>query len=241
MKLERARAFLRARFTREGTVGLYLTVGFLACAAVVLVFGTLARFVFHEEGIPLDREVTLAIRELHSPGHDRFLRAVTNLGDFAVLLPATIIVTAALVWKGHRVSAVLFAGSVAGGLLLNLLLKWSFQRPRPDLWPPLVIERTFSFPSGHTAMAMVFYGGAAAVVFHLSRSRRVQLASFLAASAIIAAVAVSRVYLGAHWATDVMGGLLVGLFWVTVCATGTEFFARRRAARGAGEPVDFSR
>jgi undecaprenyl-diphosphatase len=238
MKAERVRAFLRARFTREGTVGLYLTLGFLACAAVVVLFGTLASFVFQAEGIPLDRQVTLAIRELHAPGHDRFLRAVTTLGDFVVLLPATVLVTAALSWRGHRVSAVLFAGSVVGGFLLNLLLKWTFERSRPDLWPPLVIEHTYSFPSGHTAMGTVFYGGVAAVVFHLSRRRKIPLAAFLAASAIIAAVAVSRVYLGAHWATDVAGGLLVGLFWVTVCVTGTEFFARRRKVEGGRREVN---
>jgi membrane-associated phospholipid phosphatase len=224
----RVRAFLRARFTREGTVGLFLTVGFLFCALLIVLFGTLAGFVFREEGVPLDREITIAIRKLHAPGQDRVLTAVTMLGDAAVLLPATVIVTAVLLRRGHGVSALLFAGSVTGGFLLNSLLKLSFERPRPELWPPLVIEHTFSFPSGHTAMATAFYGGAAAVVFHLSRNRRLRLASFLAAAAIIVAVAVSRVYLGAHWATDVVAGLLVGLFWVTVCATGTEFFARRR-------------
>lgn len=230
----RARSFLRARFSREGTVGLYLTAGFVASAFVVLLFGSLAGFVSGPEGYALDRHVTLAVRRWHTPGHDRLLRDITALGDFLVLLPATLAVTAALAWKGHRVSARLFAGSVAGGFLLNSLLKWSFERVRPDLWPPLVTEHTFSFPSGHTSMATVFYGGVVAVVFHLTPSARPRLACFLGAAALIAAVAVSRVYLGAHWLTDVVGGLLVGLFWVILCATGTEFLARRQALRQPG-------
>lgn len=233
MTLVGARAFLRARFSREGSVGLYLTAGFLASAALVLFFGSLARLVFGVENFTLDRDVTLAVRRWHSPAHDRLLRDITALGDFAVLLPATVAVVGALSWKGHRVSAVLFGGSVAGGLALNSLLKWSFARARPDLWPPLVTERTYSFPSGHTAMATVFYGGVVAVVFHLTPRARPRLACFLGAAAIITAVAVSRVYLGAHWLTDVVGGLLVGLFWITVCATGTEFLARRRAVPAA--------
>jgi membrane-associated phospholipid phosphatase len=85
-------------------------------------------------------------------------------------------------------------------------------------------------------MATVFYGGASAVVFHLSRRVGYRLASFLAAAAIITAVAISRVYLGAHWLTDVLGGILVGVFWVSVCATGTEYFARRRALRAGPAP-----
>lgn len=236
MTLAGIRTFLRARFTREGTVGLYLTIGFLACAAVVVLFGTLTRFVFHAEGYDVDRWVTLAVRKFHAPGQDRVLGAITTLGDVWVLAPAMALVTVMLLRKGHRVSAVLFAGSVLGGFLLNILLKWTFGRPRPDLWPPLVTEHTFAFPSGHAAMATVFYGGASAVVFHLSRRPGYRLASFLAAAAIITAVAISRVYLGAHWLTDVLGGILVGIFWVSVCATGTEYFARRRALRAPAPP-----
>ncbi|MBC8646466.1 MAG: phosphatase PAP2 family protein [Thermoanaerobaculia bacterium] len=231
------RSFLRARLTREGTVGLYLTVGFVVCAAAVVLFGTLARFVFHAEGSDLDRLVTVAIRKFHAPGQDRVLRAITALGDVWVLAPAMALVTWLLVRKAHRVSAVLFAGSVVGGFLLNVLLKWTFERARPDLWPPLVTEHTFAFPSGHAAMSTVFYGGAAAVVFHLSRRPNVRLASFLAAAAIITAVAISRVYLGAHWLTDVLAGILVGVFWIAVCATGTEYFARRRALRAGPAPT----
>jgi membrane-associated phospholipid phosphatase len=236
--LQRLRAFLRARITREGAVGLYLTIGFLLCAAIVVVFGTLARFVFRAEGSMLDRAVTLTVQGWHTPGLDWLLRAVTTLGSHLLVIPATVAVTSALLAKRHRVSAVLFAGSVLGGFGLNSLLKWSFGRERPNLWPALVIEHTYSFPSGHTTIATAFFGGAVAVVFHLTRNRRLRLASLLVAAVVISGVAFSRVYLGAHWLTDVAGGLLVGLFWVTVCATGTEFFARRAPRPPAADSVN---
>jgi len=223
------RAFLRARFTREGAVGLYVTAGFFACALVVALFAILADAVFGVHGkTSLDREVTLAIEGFHSPARDRAGRAVPLLGDHRFLLPATFAVVAALVLFQRRVSAVLFFGAVIGGWLLETLLKIVYHRARPDLWPALATEKTFSFPSGHATMSTLFYGAAAALVLHLSRNRAPRYAALALATAIILAVSYTRIYLGAHWTTDVAGGILVGLFWVSVCATGTEYLARRK-------------
>ena len=223
------RSFLRARFTREGAVGLYLTVGFFACAVVVVIFAVLADAVFDVHGkTVLDREVTLAIEGLHSPARDRAARAVSFLGDHRFLLPATLAVTAALFLGGRRVSALLFFGVVIGGWLLETLLKIIYHRARPDLWPALAMEKTYSFPSGHATMSTLFYGAAAALVLHLSRNRSLRGAALALATLVILSVSYTRIYLGAHWTSDVGAGILVGLFWVSVCATGTEYLARRK-------------
>jgi membrane-associated phospholipid phosphatase len=225
----RWRAFLRARFTREGAVGLYLTVGFLACLSLVVLFAALADSIVDLHGqTPLDQQVTGAIEEFHSPARDRAASTVTILGGQSFLLPATVVVVAVLALRGRRVSALLFAGVVVGGLLLEVALKIVYHRARPSLWPALVTERTYSFPSGHATMATLFYGGVAAVVLHLSRSQAVRGAALAIATLVILGVACSRVYLGAHWTTDVVAGILIGLFWVVVCATGTEYLARRK-------------
>lgn len=234
-KNERVTPFRRL-FTRVEALGLYLVSGFLVCAVVVLLFGFLAREVFRTPDTrAFDREVTLAIRELQSPGNDRIARIVTFFGGHLFVLPATLLVTAALWRKHHWASALLFAGSVVGGFGLNALLKIGFARERPDLWPALVSEITYSFPSGHATMATVFFGGAAAVVLHLSRRPLVRVAALVLATTAILMVAASRVYLGAHWTTDVAGGVLVGLFWVSVCSTGTEYVSRRIARSVPGE------
>jgi undecaprenyl-diphosphatase len=231
----RLRAFLRSRFSREETLGLYLTVGFLVCAALVVSFGLLAGEVFEQEsGLrPIDRWMTTEARTLQTPASDALARAVTSLGDAKFLAVACLATVLVLYHQKHRVAALLFAGSVVGGWLLETLLKISFHRSRPDLWPALVTERTASFPSGHATMATVFFGGIAALVFHLSPSRPLRAASVAGAAVVVFAVGATRIYLGAHWVTDVVAGFLVGLFWVVVCATGTEYLVKRRPPRHA--------
>ena len=226
------RAFLRARFSREGAVGLYLTVGFFACAVVVVIFALLADAVFDVHGkTALDRDVTLAIESFHAPARDRVARAVSFLGDHRFLLPATLAVTAALAAAGRRVGALLFFAVVIGGWLLETLLKIVYHRARPDLWPALATEKTFSFPSGHATMSTLFYGAVATLALHLSRHRVLRGAVLAASTLIVLSVCYTRIYLGAHWVTDVAAGILVGLFWVCVAATGTEYLARRRLSR----------
>lgn len=228
---------LRSLLTRVEALGLYLVAGFLVCAVVVFLFGFLAREVFRTADTrAFDREVTLAVRELQSPSNDRIARIVTFFGSHIFIIPATLLMTLLLRWKGHWVSALLFAGSVSGGFALNALLKIAFARQRPDLWPALVAEITYSFPSGHATMATVFYGGLAAVVLHLSQNPAVRRGTLVLATTAILMVAASRVYLGAHWTTDVTGGILLGLFWVSVCSTGTRYVTERLAARIPVQP-----
>jgi undecaprenyl-diphosphatase len=225
---ENLRKFLRRRFTREGALGLYLTVGFFASALLIVLLSLLLDEVFEiGSPLPLDRAVTMAVRDLQTPALDRFFRNVTNLGDFRFLTPATLVISAILMWKHRRVSGLLYASAVVGGFLLETLMKITLRRHRPDLWPALVTEKTFSFPSGHATMSTLFFGGAVAVVFHLTKRRAPRIAALVGASIGIFLVAFSRVYLGAHWTTDVAAGVLLGLFWVVLCATGTEYLARR--------------
>lgn len=232
------RRFLRRRFSREGALGLYMTVGLVVCAAVVVVLTILAHEVFEVSGPGrLDRAVTLAMRDLRSPGLDRAMLVVTRLGDYRFLIPMALLASALFAWSHRRVSALLFLGSVLGGFLLESLMKITFHRDRPDLWPALVTEKSYSFPSGHATMTTLFFGACVAIVFHVTRRAGYRITALVAGAVMPAAVGFSRIYLGAHWLTDVCAGMLLGLFWVAVCATGTQYLARRPGpapARGTG-------
>jgi len=223
---------LRHLWTRLERVGLSLLAGFFVCAVIVIAFGFLAREVFSTARAgPLDREITISIRALHAPPLDRAARALTFFGGHLFLIPATILVALGLKSRGHWISALLFTGSVVGGFGLNSLLKISFQRARPDLWQALVAEHTYSFPSGHAAMSTVFYGGLAAVALHLSKRPVVRVTAIVLAAIAAVTISATRIYLGAHWTTDVVAGMLVGLFWVIVAAVATEHVTRRAAGK----------
>jgi len=221
------RRFVRRRFSREETVGLYFTLSFLSCAALVVAFGVLAHEVM-EAGPQQAFDVLVGgfLAGARSQGLTRVMRAVTFLGDWRFLIPGTGAVVAGFLMRKHRVSAILFGGSVVGGMGLCSTLKISFARARPELWPALVQETTYSFPSGHSTMATVFFGGLVAVVFHLSPRRRDRILAVAVGAIVVLGVATSRVYLGAHWATDTFAGVMVGLFWVSVYTAGTELLVR---------------
>ena len=232
---ESLRSFLRRRFSRVEVVGLYFTAGVLVCIALAVAFGILADEVFevHVKTNPMDRIAGVFLSGIRSPGLTGIMRTVTQLGDWRFLSLATPVVALALWWAGHRISALLFAGSVVGGFLVSSALKLAFARARPDPLVAIVTAKTYSFPSGHATMAAVFFGGLVAVAFHLSRRLSVRISALVSGIVFVVTVAVSRVYLGAHWASDTAAGILVGLFWVVVYASGTEYFSRRRRHRAA--------
>jgi undecaprenyl-diphosphatase len=121
---------------------------------------------------------------------------------------------------------------MGGGSVLNILLKHYFQRQRPVLENPLVTLSSFGFPSGHTMGATLFYGLLALLIAHSSRwawSHRIF--AFCGAALLIALVGASRIYLGAHYLTDVLGAIALGLAWLAFCWTGIETVRRWRGRK----------
>ena len=227
------RAFLRRRLSREEAVGLSFTLSFLACAGLAVAIAWLALDVREGGGRlgALDLLVGGALAANRSERLNDAMAVLTMLGDHRFLVLATPAVALTLWFSKHHVSALLFAGSVVGGFGLSTLMKIAVARARPDLWVALVSETSYSFPSGHTVMATVFFGGLAATVFHLSRDRLARALAAGGAFLFASGVAVTRVYLGAHWATDTIAGMLTGLIWVVVYSATTETVTRARARR----------
>jgi undecaprenyl-diphosphatase len=114
-----------------------------------------------------------------------------------------------LLWFGRRNGALWLAAMMAGGTALNLILKQIFAAPRPDLLPHLDNVHTYSFPSGHAAGNMMFFGAVAMLL--------AQRGSYWTAAMIVALIGVSRVWLGVHWPSDVTAGWIEGLGWLAFC------------------------
>lgn len=99
--------------------------------------------------------------------------------------------------------------------LLNQTLKFAIQRPRPDGFQ-LAVEQGFSFPSGHSMVAMAFFGLLVWMVWRYEADRATRIGCAIAFSAVIVLVGVSRIYLGVHYASDVLAGFCVSLAWLAI-------------------------
>jgi membrane-associated phospholipid phosphatase len=118
------------------------------------------------------------------------------------------------------------------GMVINWLMKLAVQRPRPFYVDPVLALTTFSFPSGHAAGSTLLYGVLAAW-FYKTETRVPRRALVIAGLvALVALIAFSRVYLGVHYLTDVVAGVLEGIVWLTACLTALDAMRRHQATRG---------
>ncbi len=165
-------------------------------------------------------------RETGVGGHvTTIMRLASAIGGTAGRLVLLALVLVPLFWIGRRASAVWLMLTMAVGTALNLVLKQIFAAPRPDLLPHLDNVHTYSFPSGHAAGNMMFFGAVAMIA-----GGRIAL---LCAGSMIALIGVSRVWLGVHWPSDVTAGWIEGLGWLVFC--GVWLPARRRQDERAGD------
>ncbi len=159
------------------------------------------------------------------------MRDLTALGSPPVLALCVLAVAGALLARRQYHALVLLLVAALGGILLNLLLKPLFGRPRPDIALRLTEVQSLSFPSGHAMGAAVIYLTLAALLARLVRPRALKLYFLGLAALVTFLVGASRVYLGVHYPTDVLAGWTVGLAWALLCWT----VARYLQGRGSVE------
>lgn len=210
-----------------------LVLGFAAALISLAVFGELAEDVYERETIRLDAQAGTLLHGYATPPLDAAMTALSLVGSWPVLLALLVIVTVGLL-RVHRQREVVFLMlALGGGTLLSTTLKLLFHRPRPMLpWSPP--NDTYSFPSGHAMHALTLYLGLACVAWVLWGSRR-GIAAVAGASLLVLAIGISRIYLGEHYLSDVIGGYSAGVCWM-VGATlalegGRRLVSRRIAAR----------
>ncbi|MBB4128991.1 undecaprenyl-diphosphatase [Xanthomonas translucens] len=174
------------------------------------VFVALADEVHELENVYFDEPLLWSMRALTSPGWDRFFSVVTEAGyQYGVIPLDTLIVLLLLGLRRWR-EAMFAAFSFVGSALLNLSAKQFFQRDRPSLWESIAPEHTFSFPSGHAMGSMTL----ASVLIALAWRTRWRWPVLLLAGTFALLVGVSRIYLGVHYPSDILGGWCAALVWV---------------------------
>ena len=224
----RLRHFLNARFSAIGGYGRHLTIGLLVLALATWAFATIAEDVVTRGSLVTTDVVVTQWFQLHTqPSLTRAMLYVTQLHGNLGIAAMTAILCFFLYRRRHHFWALSLVSSVFGGMLLNALLKLIFQRPRPVVDHPLLTLATHSFPSGHTMNATVFYGIVAAFIVMQQRHIACSLVAPLAAILMIALVAISRVYLGVHFFSDVLASVAEGVAWLALCLTAMNIYYHR--------------
>ena len=213
------------RFARP-TLGLVLGVALITAAGVV--FAGIARAVGADGTlVRVDHAFLEALRGGASAQTVQTFGWITRLGDGLTLTLLCIVGTVTLWLRGERLLAIGLVVAMGGNGLLNAALKRVFERMRPLHEPGPAVAKGWSFPSGHSSGSLVAYG---VLVYVLLRTlpRAWHVPVVMAATAIAFSVCCSRVFVEAHFASDVVAGLASGTAWLTACILGIEM-ARRNS------------
>lgn len=196
-----------------------------AIAVAVLSFSILSVLVLNGVTTSFDEATLLWINQHASPGFDSFFVAYTELGGLIVVTTVSALLLGYFLYRKRYVRAFLIAAGVGGAALMNIILKSIFDRPRPDLWEWLVVETHFSFPSGHATASMAL----AIIVVALLWKTKWRVVSMISAAIYILSIGFSRLYLGVHYPTDILGGWLLGAAWTFLVIGALSMYVQRKA------------
>ncbi len=213
-------------------VGIFALAGLLTALALTWLFAELIEDVLDKETATVDNNVSLWTHNFASPILDAVFTAITTVGSIAGVVITSLLIFGFLLLTKHRHSAWLLALAVGGGIALDQALKFSFQRPRPELWILIGPRLTsFSFPSGHATATMCL--GGFLIWFGLKQFKKpaIKLGWCTLMVLWILLVGLSRIYLGLHYLTDVVGGFMAGGIWLVIQFSGVSAYDRFHQTR----------
>lgn len=232
--------FFAARFARGEYLGLHLTLGLTVSLLSLWIFREVAESVIRQASITrLDLQVFDFLARHSSPTTYGFWSVISSYGSgvaLGILAAGTGVILA--VRRRWFVLAVWIAAFVGVGLI-DASLKLLFRRPRPPGAAEYLSSMSWSFPSGHSMSSLVGYGMLAyLLVLTFAPRRTIQIGVIVATICLVLAIGISRMSLGVHYFSDVMGGYAAGTLWLSICISGLEVVRRLRRGKTpvAAEP-----
>lgn len=218
--------FLSRRFQRQQFSGLTLTLLFMLMGYILALFSGLVEDVVTSDSIvTMDYFVSQHVNMLRQSSIIHFFILITSLASTAI--SALLLILIGILCRIIR-QPYLFVGlllSALGSSLFTFLSKLLFHRVRP--LDALLLEQSYSFPSGHATISIALYGFIAYLAIRLSHNFVRQMHIFLSAVLFAMLVGLSRIVLNEHYLSDVLGGFLVGALWLTVAISVTEWLSTR--------------
>jgi membrane protein DedA with SNARE-associated domain/membrane-associated phospholipid phosphatase len=221
-------SFVARRFAATEYLGLHLTIGLGLSLGALWLFGGIAEDIIHHDPLTqFDLTIADAFHRHASPTGVAIAQGVSLLGSPAFVAAWGLVVVGLLLVRRQPLLLGGWIAALAGGGLLDVALKQVFHRTRPSWEVPLLTARGWSFPSGHAMGSLVAYGMLAYLLSREMHGRRQRLAVIACATLLILLIGLSRMYLGVHYFSDVIGGYAAGAVWLAACVSGLEVVRRK--------------
>ena len=231
-------AFLRRRLSPEGYLGIRLTIGVAVLIGACWVFGEITEDVIAGDPLTLvDWRVAAFFHANATPLRNQILSAISFFGSGTFLGMAVSAGALYLVWQRSWYLLLTLLLVVPGGAMIDVVVKHLIQRQRPGFENPIATLNSYSFPSGHTIGATLFYGLMAALAVQVFQGWKPKGGTVLGAVVIVLSVGFSRICLGLHYLSDVLGAMAAGVAWLALCLTAVETFRRGREKRSPKLPL----
>jgi undecaprenyl-diphosphatase len=232
-------SFLRRRLARDHFTGMPLTLLSTAFLYLLALFGGVVEdLITGDPIVAADMHISSLVAVFRSPALVHFFLWVTMLGKWQVVLIFSFTLLAVLYLLREKPLIPSFLAVLLGSTTFTWLGKIAFHRPRPEL--AVYIEPSFSFPSGHSVIAVSLYGFIAFVLVRRTKVWKRKVNYVMAAFVLALLIGFSRIYLGVHYLSDVWGGFLLGSLWLVIGIT-LSFYFKLTMDDVHGEPLPHSR
>ncbi|MFD0049688.1 phosphatase PAP2 family protein [Actinomycetes bacterium NPDC127524] len=193
-----------------------LAKGYAVSIFSIIVFGLISIFVHGDKVKGFDDSIISFVQGFEAPSLTVIMKFFSWIGSTEIVAILSIVILLVLYkFLHHRLELILFIAVIGGTAVLNQVLKMLFHRSRPSLHR-LADAQGFSFPSGHSMEAVALYGVLAFLLWrHIPSAWGRRILAFLSVCMILA-IGISRIYLGVHYPSDVIGAYFASIFWLTV-------------------------
>lgn len=205
-----------------------LVIAFFISAISILGFSLISLFISDRKINQFDHDVIQYIQGLESIGLTRTMKFFTTIGSAPVVTGLSLVLLYFL-YKvlHHRLELILFVAAIMGSAILNELLKQFFKRTRPELHR-LIEVGGYSFPSGHAMNAFTVYGIVSFLLWRHISSRWGRVLLIFVSMGMILSIGISRIYLGVHYPSDIIGGYFASGFWITTAILFFQFYMEKK-------------
>ncbi|MDF2534809.1 MAG: hypothetical protein K0R18_966 [Bacillales bacterium] len=176
-----------------------------------ITFGLLVYEVKVEHLVTFDNKIIIFANSIHTAYLTKLLKIITAIGSWNQVVIILGVILIYLIWKKHYYFGLFIIIVNALSPILNTFLKNTFQRPRPNI-DPYYLYTSFSFPSGHATSAIVLFTTICFLIYHLHSNKFKPFVFF--SVLMVGLIGFSRVYLGVHYPTDILGGFIIGTMWL---------------------------